>query len=206
MLACVTNDMPGVKSCRRHGFHLETCERETCKGCAPREANKGCLCWTCWERLLDVTTQWPVFAATVVGLDRVMTPEMSGGRGLDKNRIPLPQTWLDVNEAESFLMTFTQAGGDVEAWVSTVDGAKDSINFVISAERAFRSHPLEEQPHKAPQVACWECKKRTLVWNPPKFFGDEVHVQCLDPECGYTMPQSAFELLAQIEERKEKSA
>ena len=206
MLTCVTNDMANIRSCRTKDVHLPNCEREECRGCMPRSADKGCLCWACWERLIDAATAWPKFAATISGLSRLVTPENTGGHSLNKNRIPLPQTWLDVEEAESYLVSLTKAGGILEAWVATTDGASDAINFMLKAESAFRAHPVEEKPHKATNVVCWECKKRTLVWMPPKFFGDEVHVTCVDPDCGYSMPQSAFELLAQIEETQQRSA
>jgi len=203
-LVCITNDMPGVRSCTIRGQH-SICDgwrgEKECKGCLPRSAEHGLLCWACWERLITVMTAWPEFAQLVAPLDRVMMPDNAGVRSSTAGHIPLPQTWLDVNEAESFLLSLTSVGANTDAWVSSESGAKDAVNFMRVAERAFISHPIEEKPHKIVRTRCFKCSMLTLVWNPPKYLGDAVKVTCRNPGCLHEIDQTSFEVIAQIEEK-----
>ena len=204
-LLCVTNKIrPGKHNVR--GKHASGCDgwrgEEECKGCLPRKAQHGLLCMACWERVVDTMSAWPSFAETIAGLDRLVVHESAGVRSKAAGSIPIPQTWLDVDEAESFLHTYKQAGDNLDYWVSSEHGAMDAINFCVSAERAFRTHPLEEKAHRIKLTVCPECEAPSLVWQPASFFGDEVQVVCCSAECGHVMDQSTFELLAQVEGRK----
>lgn len=205
-LLCVTNSMRNVRSCMVRGEHASVCDGwrgdKECKGCLPRKAQHGLLCMACWERVVDTMSAWPSFAETIEGLDRLVVHESAGVRSKAAGSIPIPQTWLDVDEAESFLHTYKQAGRNLDYWVSSEHGAMDAINFCISAERAFRTHPLEEKPHPLVAVRCSECERVSLVWEPTRHLGDEVQVVCKNKACGHVMDQSTFELLAQTEGNK----
>lgn len=202
-LICVTNDMKGIKSCITHGQHASHCDGwrgiKECQGCLPKKAQHGLLCRECWERLVHTMNMWPEFAQLVSSLDRLVTPENAGVRGKAGSRVPIPQTWLDVEEAESFLHSYKTAGSNLDYWVSSTEGAKDSINFRISAERAIRTHPLEEKAHRIKTARCSECKCQSLVWIPTQHLGDDVKVICQNIECNHQMDQTTFELLALTE-------
>lgn len=205
-LLCVTNSMRNVRSCVVRGEHASVCDGwrgvKECKGCLPKKAQHGLLCMTCWDRVVTTMSGWPLFAKTIEGLDRLVVHDTGGVRSKAAGSIPIPQTWLDVDEAESFLKTYRDAGENLDYWVSSEAGAKDSINFCISAERAMRTHPLEEKSHRLIDAKCSECRLLSLVWQPAQFFGDEVHVVCMNPECKHEMDQTTFELLAQVEGNK----
>lgn len=205
-LLCVTNSMRNVRSCVTRGEHGSVCDgwrgSKECKGCLPKKAQHGLLCMNCWERVVTTMTAWPSFAQTIEGLDRLVVHDTGGVRSKAAGSIPIPQTWLDVDEAESFLVTYRKAGENLDFWVSSDAGAKDAINFCISAERAMRSHPLEEKAHRLSGSKCSECNWVSLVWQPTQFFGDEVRVVCMNPECGHEMDQATFELLALTEGAK----
>jgi hypothetical protein len=205
-LACITNETPGVPSCRQKGAHLSTCDGrklngKDCGGCLPHPAERGLLCWNCWEKLVVTLTRWPEFAATISGLKRLVTPEAGGSSSAVAGYVPLAQTWMDVDEAESFLLSLTAVKANTDLWVSSVAGASDSIQFVRLAERAFRTHPLEESAHRVTTV-CSKCSLPSLVWEPVANVGGQVSVVCRNPDCGFEYDQSSFELLAELEGRK----
>jgi hypothetical protein len=145
-------------------------------------------------------TRWPDFAKQIVFLQRLVTPTMEGSSSAVAGYVPLYQTWLDVDEAESFMRSFTKVGADADRWVSTVAGAKDSVQFVRLAERAFRAYPLAEMPRRVVTV-CAECELPSLVWEPPATVGGSVSVTCTNPDCKFEYDQDSFELLASLEER-----
>ena len=198
-VVCVTNSMRGVKSCLTTGEHHDLCDGfrggKECRGCLPRRAAKGLLCFSCWERVTLALSRWFTFAEVISGIDRAVTPENIGGGGKPGSRLPIPQTWLDVDETESYLAIYESVGHDAKLWVSSMEGAKSAINFVISAERAFRSHPVEERAHRV-RTSCPSCQHKSLVWNPVLTFGGEVSVTCSFTGCGYVADQSEYELLA----------
>jgi hypothetical protein len=205
-LFCVTNTLHNIKACTNKGAHTSTCDGTTrhgdnCHGCAPREAKQGALCWPCWERVQKSVAAWPVFAATIVDLPQLVTPDTNGIRTATSGYSPLTKPWLDVNEAESYLDSLTEVKGNVEMWVSGLKGASDAINFAHLFERAVEAHPLQEKPHRIQSVRCPKCGERLLVWNPPEYFQDNVTVTCRHEGCGHEVDQKSFEMLAEIEER-----
>lgn len=42
-----------VRSCVNKGKHRITCFDLECRGCEPRQADQGFLCWHCWAKLVD---------------------------------------------------------------------------------------------------------------------------------------------------------
>ena len=202
-LTCVTNDTPGIRSCVIRGEHKQTCdgfrgERE-CSGCLPRKAEHGLLCWGCWDRLLNTFARWDEFTGLLEGVDRAVQRDNAGVRGSAAHQIPLPGTWLSIDVCRRFLHSMT---GTLDDWVSRSDGAMDADRFTRAAEQAYRAHPIEEKSHRLKRQRCPKCSQQTLVWHPPRFFGDHVRVQCGDDLCGQEMDQRSFETLAMIEERR----
>lgn len=205
---CVTNSMRTTKSCTLRDTHRETCDgwrgTRECRGCMPRPADRGMLCWTCWEALNSEIAIWYDFAAIIQNIDRAVTPDSSGPTQKPGSRVIIPQTRLDIDEVESHLASLKSVNGNLERWVSTVDGATDSINFMHAARRARRSHEIEERPHRV-RVKCPSCGTFGLVWFPVESVGAEVSVRCRYDGCGFVADQSDFEELAfqaEIKNRK----
>ena len=202
-LVCITNNTSGVHSCTVYGQHTDHCTGERygkpCRGCLPRQAEHGMLCWNCWEQLVDVMSWWPTFAHTITSHGKLIQRDNAGVRTTVLDYSPLSNQWLDVQEAETLLESYTRAG-DVALWVSGEEGARDAVRFVQAALRAKRVHPVAEQPHRIQRYRCRQCGHVSLVWNPPAHFRDHVRVQCTTEGCGYELDQSAFELVAKVEE------
>lgn len=200
---CVTNDMRNVRPCVVSGEHKPTCpgirNGEECSGCAPRPADKGFLCWACWERVQNELNAWPEFAAVIAGIDRAVTPELLGNKGKPGSRIPIPLTRIDIDECESYLRSFRAAGENPDVWVSHPAGAEDAVLFTRYARRARSVHEIQERPHRV-RTLCPSCGKRSLVWNPVPEFGGEVSIECSLSTCGHVIDQTMYDRIALLEE------
>lgn len=213
MSVCITNDMAHVSHrCTVKGFHTNTCtgfkrSGKECTGCAPRVAKHGLLCWPCWDRLRNVLAKWPSFELALLELKaenaNAVTPD---GEGSASSKLGFDQVHLvtkTLDECLSFLPGNDLPDGEkLDAWVSSLFGARDAIRFTRVSEAAFDFFELEEKPHALDRTYCPECKMKALSWNPPQFYTDEVRVVCLN--CGYEMDQSSHNVLAAIEMEKKK--
>src|SRR3712207_2539379 len=69
-----------VRGCSLHGRHLTDCEdRDACRGCLPRRAQHGNLCWPCHRRFELMLTDAPV-------VYRWLTGNMAAGQGAARAR------------------------------------------------------------------------------------------------------------------------
>jgi hypothetical protein len=141
--------------------------------------------------------EWELFENELAGVDRAVTPDREGNTSKPGSTIPLPATWLSLEECRSYL---TDYKGQLEQWVSTETGALSALKFMRVAKNAFIRHPIAEKPHKVFGYRCSECGWMRLTWNPPQFAGDKVRLICSNPECGHEIGQSAFEMVAKAAE------
>lgn len=210
---CVTNELTDeMRPCTRKGEHLTTCDTfeyrynpgrrrdeatgRECKGCAPREASVGMLCYPCFEKVEQAFTDWsPWYADTIAGIDRLVQRDNGGIRSSAFGHIPLPGTMLAINEIESFLKSFP---GTIEGWASTYFGAVDAIHFSRAVPAARRTHQIEEQAYRIARTRCPHCKQLSLVWNPPTKQGAEVNVKCQNAKCGHEISQDVYEVLKTV--------
>ena len=217
-VVCITNEMPDFRSCTVKGEHLRICDgfeyawnpkrqREEatgreCRGCLPREAKKGLLCWSCWDRVQHAMTEWtPWIERILLTIDRAVQSDNGGIRSDALGHINIAATRLAVDEVRSYLRSCT---GTAEAWVSAEAGAMDAVRFARAASSAVRTHELEEKTHRIQRVRCPKCRHLSLAWTPPYArppfpFSPDVTVSCQNPSCGHRIDQSVFEALAKIE-------
>lgn len=235
-LLCITNQMDDWRSCTKPEQHLVSCdgwvhiwnERKgrdentgrPCRGCVPREASVGQLCFPCWRAIEDAFAKWtPQEADLMASIDRAVQRDSGGGRGGGPSGyVPIPGTRLAVDEVESYLRS-SQSFPTAEAWVSTEAGAIDAVRFAAAVPRALRTHELEERVRPMRRVRCPECGQLSFVRNPPAAAGAPVTVVCQNEECrkvireGDRTPdelggEEKLVVIAQIERTrtKEKSA
>lgn len=194
---CITNNPANsARPCVTRDAHTANCDG-TCSGCQPREAVFGLLCGNCHRKLTDTMTEWQLFQNELAGVDRAVTPDRDGNTAKPGATIPLPATWLAIDECQSYLTGYK---GHLEQWVSTKAGATAALQFMRVARKAFIQHPIAETPHKVFGYRCSECGWMRLTWNPPKFAGDHVRLICSNPECGFEIGQNAFEMVAKAAE------
>lgn len=217
-LVCITNDMDDIRSCTVHDQHQSSCDgiayrhntvtglREPtwnpCRGCLPKDAEHGLLCWSCWERVKEAYAAWPRFAEVISGITRAAQLDNGGVGGSSEGYVPIPATRLSVDEVESFL----RCKGDqaLEVWVSQYFSAMDAVHFARAAQAAYNAHPIEEKPHRVKRVRCAKCGQLSLMWTPPRYSHDPVTVTCQNKECdGLTLDQRSFELASDVPERKQ---
>lgn len=207
---CVTNELADeMRPCTRKGEHLISCDGfeytynpkrrrdestgKVCRGCLPREANVGLLCYPCYERVQTAFTEWtPWFTETIAGIDRLVQRDNGGIRSASQGHIPLPGTMLAINEIESYLKSFP---GDTEQWVSSYFGAVDAIHFSKAVPAARRTHQVEEKAYRIARTRCPECKQQSLIWNPPAKQGADVTVTCQNEACKHQISQDGYEVL-----------
>lgn len=190
-ILCVTNDrLPGIRPCTLRDVHRVTCHDHpgwtvnpgTCTGCLPREASRGFLCRACYARVEDALLRWDQFARMLRGVDRAVTPE-PGPRSSQQGWVPFPGTYLALDECERFLAS--RRGRRLEEWVSNEAGAADAIQFAHAAERAYRTHQVEEQAARLHRFRCQRCGQLATVRNPPMYDRARITVRC--ENCHHTI-------------------
>lgn len=199
-LVCITNSMNDVRSCTVRGQHELVCDgwqyrynRQTgreeatgreCKGCLPREAKKGMLCYSCWEKVEQAFADWTSDLENALGNnDRLVQRDNAGIRSQIVGYVNMPSTALALDEIRSYLRS---CPATADLWVSTVDGAKDAIRFARAVPVAKRTFEIEEKQRQMRRVRCPKCKQQqpSLMRKPPEFFKDLVRVVCETPGCG----------------------
>ena len=207
-LVCITNDMTDIRSCTTKDAHLVSCngwayrwndtrgrEEATgkeCRGCVPREARRGLLCWTCWESAEEALGGHELLRQRLAGVDRAVQRDNAGVRSQTIGYVPIPSVKLMFDELDSYLRSMTSSA---ELWVANKQGAVDAVRFGRAYAAGVRSHPTEEKAHRIDRARCTECRQMCLVWNPVARFGDEVRITCGNPECSLSIGQTSFELL-----------
>lgn len=208
-LTCITNDMPDVRACTVRDQHSSSCDDweyrhvtarydrlgnaihehvatgKPCKGCVPRPARVGLLCYPCWLQLEQALSDWPRFEQMIRGVDRAVRGDAGGRSGRGAGYVPIPGTALSVEECVSYLNR--QAWSDARGWVSTEAGARNAVLFTRAAQIAYRSHPIEEKPRKLRRMRCPECGQLSFVRTPPAGQSMPVIVRCQNEGCGKTI-------------------
>lgn len=233
-LVCITNDIPDLRSCTIGGEHAEHCngyairwDRDTeqriftdaeCKGCLPALAEKGLLCWSCWEKFRDGLTTAVDIITHLRSIDRAAQLDNAGVRTATGWVIPVPNTWRTADdlivmlghptpgfpsdagvwEVDAITERYVDAVHP-DAWASRTDTAELAVRFNGTMHSALIQHPMEDYEHRVRNVRCYECKQRSLLWKPPLMFEGEVRVECTNPECGYVVDQSGYAQLSTFE-------
>lgn len=188
LLCIATTGLPGIRPCTVRGVHRVTCPDHegwearlrpgTCGGCLPREANHGFLCRGHFERVQSAYARWGTFRAALDGVDRAVSVDTAGVAGTSVGWVPLPGTLLAIDECERYLASMPDGPHGFDMWISTEEGARDAVLFAAAAERAYRSHQIEEREQGLRRVRCPKCGQLALVRLAPVFELDPVIVSC----------------------------
>lgn len=189
-ILCVTTEhLPGIRPCTHRGQHRITCDDHAgwnedlrpgaCSGCFPRQADRGFLCQRCYERVEATWLKWPQFERALAGVDRAAVEDTAGVRSSSSlGYVPFTGTFLTFDECRRFLASMPTGLRALEMWVSTVDGARDAIQFAHAADRAYRDHKIEERQTSLRRVRCPKCGQLALVRLAPSFAHEPVIVAC----------------------------
>lgn len=186
--------VPSVAPCKQRDVHLETCTNDDCRGCFPRQAERGFLCASHFDRVEHALMRWSDFAirAGSLGLSKAVQRDTAGVRTTAEGHVNLTGVYLAIDECWRFLASSGDRNADM--WVQTEAGATDAIQFAAAAERAYRSHEVEERPHRIRRVRCPECSQQ-MIWHPPAWFEGHVTVKCSNDECRHVLNQDEYEEL-----------
>lgn len=185
--------VPSVAPCKQAGVHLAQCHDGECGGCYPRPAERGFLCASHFDRVEHAVMRWDVFVqrAAQLGLSKAVQRDNAGVRTAAEGHVNITAVTLAIDECRRFLAGHP---GSIEAWVHTEAGAADAIQFAAAAERAYRSHEVEERPHRIRRVRCPECQQQ-MIWHPPAWYEGHVTVKCSNDECRHVLNQDEYEEL-----------
>lgn len=231
-LCCITNDIPDLRPCTIKGLHAANCtgygtrwdaeagqriqtDRE-CEGCLPSPADKGLLCWSCWEKVQDGLKIAVDMVTHLRSVERAQQVDNAGVRGAFGPADPLPSTWQMGDDIIVLLghpdpgfpsdATYWEVEAIVERyvdaiepalWVASTAGAIAAVRFNAAMSRALIAHPMEDYEHKVRNVRCPKCKQRTMLWKPPLLHKDEVRVECTN--CGFAVDQTGYGQLRDVE-------
>lgn len=201
-LLCITNTIPDTRPCTHKNQHTIRCDgnqyrwnenrgREEatgrrCNGCLPRLAQKGHLCWGCWERVEQALTDWPGFERMIAGVERAVQRDNAGVRSQSVGYVPMSGTVLAVEEIRSYVRTLT---GHVDVWIASAAGAADAVRFARAMSAALRTHAVEEKAHKLQRLRCPDCGQLSFNWNPPSSAQGRITVKCQNETCGKTITE-----------------
>ncbi|QWT24954.1 hypothetical protein KPL76_06245 [Subtercola sp. PAMC28395] len=205
---CITNTMTDVRSCTVKDEHQIVCDgyeyrrnpqhggeeatgRE-CRGCLPRIAQVGLLCYSCYDKVLHAYSAWTEDRRRILAsIDRAVQRDNGGVRTAQEGYVPLPGTMLALDEVASYLRTDT---GTFTEWLSKPEGAADSLRFARAVTAAQRTHELEEKAHRVQRIRCPKCQQQSLVWKPTMKPDDHVTITCQNSSCDAELDQPTFEL------------
>jgi hypothetical protein len=213
------NTQACVRGCSIYQRHLDECADELCRGCLPRRAEHGHLCWPCHRRfelmLHDAPTVW-----------RWLTGNMSAGEGAarakedfersgsaDGSPTPVKLAVLDLRDLLADRLTLWADDWaehhKVTAPRHTVAAAAEVLlRWLPGLERldwigdwweelaetmsdAHALAPWRPVMRRVPGVACPECREVNLG-----IFGGESDVTCLS--CRTIIPEAWFGLWERI--------
>jgi len=222
---CITNSLEHIPKserpwpCVRRGQHFASCpsfgnsEDDTCRGCVPRSTERGFLCFTCWEKLIDSLGRLKAVITHLRSID-------SDGQALGERvatsmefSIIVPQSWFAADGLMDALgappipttadidRTFelvddALAGwtADTEATVNTREGAKRAVVLVRRLQTALHRWPDTEPEYRhVPFLLCpGGCGQRNLFRRAPLEYLDELLVECGTRDCGWFKPWDEF--------------
>lgn len=205
-----------VRGCRMPRRHHADCQdRTTCKGCLPRPAAHGDLCWPCHRRLELVLTDMPALHAWVsVHLPAGSRPKPREAARIRRTKgeppLPIDLDVLDMSEQivaslvgwTDLLVEDTDLTGpedrDVKAlagYLVTHQATVETMpwleacweEFVYVTSQAHALAPWRPEMRRCKGIPCPECQATALA-----FFGGQEDVQCL--ECRTLIPQQRYNL------------
>jgi hypothetical protein len=200
--------------------HLKDCpDRDECRGCLPREAEYGDLCWPCHRRLELMLTDMPTVASWLaVHLPRGSThrpkQDYQKPKKADAPPIPIDLDVLDVGETiYASISGWVGALVDRTSLVGPDDDTLDALcRYLLTHLQAVENQPflpamweelawITSDAHALapwrPEVRrlfgipCPECHVAALV-----IYGGDVDATCQD--CRTMVPESIYPLWAKV--------
>lgn len=193
VLCATTVGLRGIRPCTHFGLHRVTCPDHpgwaetlrpgTCRGCLPRQADRGFLCQRCYELVESACLRWPRWLRLVLAADgRLVAPE---GGGQADGYSNLQVTTLAIDECTRLLAS--RADRTVDLWVHDEAGAADAIRFAHAAHNAFDALQTEERPKHIERVRCPGCGFLTLTENPTREHRGKTIIEC--QQCGHVLDE-----------------
>ncbi len=183
-------------NCTRRGEHLKTCSADDCKGCWPREANRGYLCQHHYDRVEKALRVADQLADALADVERAIKSDTSST--VAGPRLPLSAWQMDldrIERARADKTTDDPATGErvlvragyrdnLDEWLGTFQGALDALDFAYYVHVAEHAHPLEAGMTELRVVRCGGCLQRAVIMRPPDWYTGHRTLECT--ECGWS--------------------
>jgi hypothetical protein len=213
-----------IRGCLRARNHVTDCpDREHCRGCLPRSADYGDLCWPCHRRLELMLADFPTVADWLNvhlprGSSRRPKADYQKPKKAEAAPIPIDLDVLDVGET-----IYASIRGWVDALVdsTSLTGPADDHLQVLCAYLRTHLTAVECAPFIAPMwdelawltsdahalapwrpevrrldgIPCPECHIAALV-----IFGGDTDATCT--ECRHIIPESIYPLWTKVAAEK----
>lgn len=209
-----------VRGCVRYRAHLADCEdREQCRGCEPRRATYGRLCWPCHRRYERMLTEAPTVYAW-------LTARLGGSTGAARVRqdyergtaegspAPISVGIFDARQHLADVLTehvdelcerHGLHGPDRHTPAADADYLRQWLDRIEAfdwvgdwwddlAEASSRAHalaPWRPEARRCRGIPCPECEETNLV-----IFGGEADVTCLS--CRTMIPPERYGIWVRV--------
>ena len=198
---------------------MRFCVSGCTRGKEPVEATNGFICEQCYENLRNALQAAPEALQHLREVYVLKAPLDLEGAKPQKKDPPAPfnlDAWqLAEDMWQSMTGNYMPADWDHKTlYAKAQDKCQEiykSLNTVVNTKEviyllpliktlrtALYRYPLEEKT-RSTLLRCPECQQRT-IYQPPKEFGDELEVKCLN--CGFAIPPEKMEFYANLAERE----
>lgn len=203
-LLCVTTDMHG-RTCTIRDHHLNTCDNPDCKGCLPRPAEVGMLCYVCWTKFEAALSEVVDVVTHLRSITKAATSDAPGKTQFGPSVI-VPVTWQAADNIRVALAmvagfpahpipstaTLQEVARDVSRLVESIVpeqvvarqvGAEAAVRLYRQMQTSMALQQRSERARRIRWVRCRECGLESLLMQPPLEKLDDLSVVCTNRAC-----------------------
>lgn len=207
-----TTTITCVRGCTITGQHATECADGECRGCLPRPAEVGALCWWCIKRLRETLAEIPALVAWLnaagAPLARFGATSDGRGNGDSSETVPMHAAWLEADELDAEVAGWAMAviedhpvpltgpkavalhpaewldrHHETLATMEFVDMALDELTRSVARLKARFPPPWAVEPARKVPIPCPRCGGMSLSYTPQAWAFQPFRVSCANPEC-----------------------
>ena len=211
-----------VRGCTIAGQHTTECGGGECRGCLPRPAETGALCWWCVKRLRETLAEIPALITWLreagEPLARFGQASDVKGKGDAAETVPMHAAWLEADELEAEVASWALAlveehpvrmaghkalGLHPAEWLDRHHETLARMGFVeevvrtltraVATLKARFPPPWAVEPERQVHIPCPRCGHMTLTYTPQAWAFQPFRVSCGNPDCGRVFSEDEWD-------------
>lgn len=204
-LYCITNepvhDMPGnyPRKCVKRDFktrnpenHWNFCRDDDCRGCMPKRAEVGLLCYPCWERTSEALSKVREMIVHLRSISKESQPISERVSTSLAARLPVPSSWLAADELVRILdidnvafdSTVQQPNGRIISATASLDDVERIADDVFEAWE-YPETVVATQDGAERAVLLWNQMRTALArWPMREAYETPLPEMIRCPKCG----------------------